>query len=432
MDYPVPEQNNRIGVHYFPDTVHYREADLNIWIPEMKKMGVQWVTLRAPLKRAIPEDFIRGVIAAGIEPVLHFRILPDRPPTLKAFSTLLESYASWGVRYIALFDRPNLRSSWSPITWTQPSLVERFLDILVPLINRVVDFGMYPVFPPLEPGGDYWDLAFLRTALPSIERRTRSRVMNRMVIGVYAWADDHPLDWGTGGPERWPGAQPYETPEGQEDQTGFRVFEWYKAETNAAIGRTLPMIMMGMGVRKPSPDHASENLTIAKLMARDEVEGQEPIPEEVIGGNFWLLAAGQDSPYSRQGWYRLDGRAPLPIVQRLVEAEKKRIEAPLRSESSEATEDVAHIEAKCMCKVGEEGKKKHYLLMAPDGSINGYPMDVFWNYVNKNKPTVGFSVVEAMEADKVTLAGNPNVYEIDVVDRLRNSGCQIEIFNGMA
>ena len=66
---------------------------------------------------------------------------------------------------MVLFDRPNLRANWPAAAWAQSNLVERFLDVFQPLALAAVQAGLIPVFPPLEPGGDYWDTAFLRSCL---------------------------------------------------------------------------------------------------------------------------------------------------------------------------------------------------------------------------------------------------------------------------
>jgi hypothetical protein len=66
--------------------------------------------LLAPSNRAIPEFFIRSLIHANIEPVLHFHLPLTRKPELSNLSLLFNVYAEWGVRYVALFDRPNLRA----------------------------------------------------------------------------------------------------------------------------------------------------------------------------------------------------------------------------------------------------------------------------------------------------------------------------------
>ena len=69
----VPRAETRLGFHYFNDNFHYREADLQTWLPEVKALGGSWLTLIAPNDRAIPESFVRGLINANIEPVIHFR-----------------------------------------------------------------------------------------------------------------------------------------------------------------------------------------------------------------------------------------------------------------------------------------------------------------------------------------------------------------------
>jgi len=60
--FDFPQTRTRLGFHYFPDTLHYRELDLQAWLPEILGMGASWLTLIAPKDRAIPEDFIRTLI----------------------------------------------------------------------------------------------------------------------------------------------------------------------------------------------------------------------------------------------------------------------------------------------------------------------------------------------------------------------------------
>ena len=66
--------NNRLGLHYFPDTLHYRVRDLEVWLPQLSQMGIHWLTLLAPLERSIPEYFINGLLTSGIQPVLHYQL----------------------------------------------------------------------------------------------------------------------------------------------------------------------------------------------------------------------------------------------------------------------------------------------------------------------------------------------------------------------
>ena len=52
----------RLGFHYFPDTLHYQNSDLNKWLPILQELGASWITLIAPIQRAIPESFLKGLI----------------------------------------------------------------------------------------------------------------------------------------------------------------------------------------------------------------------------------------------------------------------------------------------------------------------------------------------------------------------------------
>ena len=143
-------------------------------------MGVRWLSLLSPTNRAIPEVFITGLLENGIEPIVHLGQALTR--NKHEFEVLLSSYAAWGVRYVALFDRPNMQSSWTGENWVQQQLVNRFLDTFIEYAEIVCQLGMCPILSPLEPGGDFWDTAFLRSALQGIKDRGRQRLLSRLVM----------------------------------------------------------------------------------------------------------------------------------------------------------------------------------------------------------------------------------------------------------
>jgi hypothetical protein len=316
--------NNRIGLHYFPDTLHYRMRDLEVWLPHLSQMGIGWLTLLAPLERAIPEYFLNGLFSSGLQPVLHFQIPTQASALSDGFRLLFSNYARWGVQYVTLYDQPNSRSNWSPAAWAQMDLVERFLDLYVPLAESALDEGLIPIFPPLEPGGDYWDLSFLQSALRGLQSRGQNRLLDKLALGAYAWTGNRPLEWGAGGPERWPQAVPYNIPTDCEDQRGFRIFDWYLAVSQHELGKRLPVFLLRAGSipndqhdpTSGEPDylaHAEQNLTIARLLANETVEGCSPVPQEIKAGNFWLLAAHEKSGLAGQGWFRTE-EEKLPVV----------------------------------------------------------------------------------------------------------------------
>ncbi len=157
---PILTQRNRLGFHYYPDTLHYRNADLEIWLPELTALGASWLVLKAPADRAIPENFIRGLIQAEITPILQFDLPLAKPVPSIDLEPLMLAYARWGVKAVLLFDRPNSHRVWPPYFWVQEDLVNRFLERFIPLANLTLRAGLLPVFPALEPGGGYWDTAF--------------------------------------------------------------------------------------------------------------------------------------------------------------------------------------------------------------------------------------------------------------------------------
>jgi len=326
MQNPSPSSVNRVGIHYFPDTLHYRLQDLETWLPEMLRIGASWTTLLAPAERAIPEYFLKGLLSANIEPVLHFQLPTNQIPNRESFRLLFSNYARWGIRHVALFDRPNLRVNWHSSSWAQTDLVERFLDHFLPLAEVALLEGLTPVFPPLEPGGDYWDLSFLRSALRSIRRRTGDRFINKMVLGAYAFTGKNPIDWGFGGPERWSGVHPYFTPKGTQDHLGFRIFDWYLAVSEQELDRRLPIILLRagslpedyIGIHNSLMDgikHAEVNLSLARLLngEMDQSSEKEPIPPQVLACNFWLLVAQEQNIYEGQAWFQ-SGNVEMPVV----------------------------------------------------------------------------------------------------------------------
>jgi hypothetical protein len=328
--FPTPNNNTRLGFHYFPDLDHYSERDLRTWLPELKSLGASWITLIAPADRAIPEPFLRGLIEEDIEPVIHFPLSFESFPTARDLAFLFNNYARWGVNYVVLFDRPNIRCVWPKSAWAQTHLVERFMDYFVPLADIALQSELIPVFPPLEPGGDYWDTAFLRSTFGSLLRRGQTELIDRLVLGAYAKAGELPLNWGSGGPEHWPSARPYFTPPGSEDQLGFHTFDWYISITKAVLDKTIPVLLFKAGSRPMSQHksklknmdantHSLRNLAIAKSLIagnqpdslsyldKSTIDALDTIPSQVLGCNFWLLSTSSQSPHLQHAWFRPDG-----------------------------------------------------------------------------------------------------------------------------
>jgi len=398
---------NRIGFHYFPDNQHYQQRDLKNWLPELQQLGAGWLVLHTPVTRALPEGFIKGLLQGNIEPILHFQFSPEEMPPAEDFMLLFNVYARWGVKYAILFDRPNMQRSWGRSSWAQSDLVERFLDLYLPLAEACLKAELTPFFPPLEPGGDYWDTSFLKAALEGMQRRGHQALLDKLILGVYTWTRDQPLNYGKGGPEQWPGTRPYLTPKGEEDQRGFRIFDWYNTITKSVLLEPRPIFLLGLG----SPDDAEKTFQIAQLLCGETIQDLEPIPEVVLGGAFWLLAASEESPHLHQAWYQ-PNKEVCPIVEQMLQwqASNPKNTSPTPSES--------HLIS-------------HYVLLpAYEWGIPDYHLDALRPYIKTHQPTIGFSVSEAAKAKRVTVIGSEEEYPEKELRQLRSKGCIVERIQG--
>ncbi len=427
---PTPITPTRYGFYYYPDTLHYQDNDIISWIPELQALNASWLTLLAPLDRMIPESFIRTIIDHGIQPVIHMP-LPTQVERGIEPGELFTAYASLGIRYLVPFDRPNLIRNWSPSNWARNNLVERFLDLYIPVAETARQAGLIPGFPPLEPGGDYWDTAFLYSALQGLQRRGLSALLDQLVLTAYAWPGNRSPNWGAGGPERWPQTRPYQTPQNSEDHLGFRIFDWYLAICNAALGVTRPILLLGAGSRigdQPDPNspavdvhaHTWQNMTLVRLMS-GPTQDYDPIPPEVLACNFWLLSASAEHPEIENAWYRPD-HSQLPIVQTIKDWVANRSIAPktLSKMVPASSRDNAHARS-----------IDHYLLLPTrEWGEADWHLDAIRPFITKYQPTVGFSPHEASHAKKVTIFGGLSQVPDAVIDDLLAAGCIVEQISG--
>jgi hypothetical protein len=396
---------SRLGYHYYPDDRHFTQADLETWLPVLDSLGAQWLTLRASPERAIPEPFVRGLVGAGIQPVVHVPLSIARLVESN-LATLFTCYAQWGIQHVVVFDRPNLRASWDPSNWGRSGLVERFLDVMLPVLHAQRSSGLRPVLPPLEPGGDYWDTAFHGSLLEALARRGQSNLQAELTLAIYAWTFDRPLNWGAGGASRWPEARPYHTPEGCQDQRGLRAFDWYRSVAETSGLAHLPMLVIAGGALPNAADpaigadsHTEQNLAIARALQ------SEDIPPSLLNFAFYPLATDPDHTDHGAAWFPTL-EAPRPVVaafRRLAEL------APKNAVSA------------------TEKPIKHYLLL-PSGTGASFIQE--WEklaeFTAAHHPATGFSLEEARLAQQVTLAGDEESISPEVEYALRASGCRVQ------
>jgi hypothetical protein len=438
MSDQIPEKQNRLGFHYFADTQHYRETDLRAWLPELQSLGANWLVLIAPADRAIPEIFMRGLLEGGIFPILHFNTTLPTLQKNKDMQTLLANYARWGVRHAIFSDRPNTHQAWSAATWAQEDLVERFLDIFIPLAESAVQLGMIPILPPLEPGGSYWDTTFLQSLMQSLLRRDKSKLLDVLVVAAYAWTFGKPLSYGAGGPERWAGAKPYFTPADEEDQRGFQIFEWYNSAIDSVLGKSLPLILLGAGIpgndtaanvpEMSEAEHVTINMAIARALSGEDVPDPSAngktlnvLPEYILSVSLASLAATDEASSDRYAWFKPDAKV-MPVVGALRQWQSSRIAAYTPITAPKIKTNLQGENARVI---------GHYILLPSyEWGVSDWHLDVVKPYVKKYQTTIGFSIEEAKHAARVTVIGNTQSIPEETVDQLRLAGCLVERISG--
>jgi hypothetical protein len=408
----------QIGFHYFPDDVHYRAADLHAWLPELKALGARWLTLLGSLTRAVPEPFITGLKQAYIEPIIHIHTLPTENAAL---TSLLGTYARWGVRYVVFGHELNLRTQWPTAEWGQPNLVERLIERLTPVWRAQEAAGLEMVFPPLRAGGDYWDTAFLEAALAALQRQGRGELIQQLTFAVNLFSEGKPANWGAGGLHAWPAARPYATLPNTQDQRGFHLFDWYNEIITARAGQTRPLLCLAGGPRLGEAALTSENSAKANAAVQHATVTQEilnlveaaRLPANLVNINFWLLAAGAESSIAREAWYQPDG-TQVPAITALKQfAQRHAAKNPAR--------------AKFRPKTNHGKLFAHYLLLPTfEWGLSEWHWQKALEYVKLHQPTCGFSQEEAAQAERVTLFGNEQGLSLELEHQLQSIGCEVE------
>jgi hypothetical protein len=450
---PFPTRATRLGFHYYPDTLHYRDSDLQAWLPRLSALGASWLILKATPDRAIPEHFLTSLLQHGIEPILHYDLPLLNPPDPADLRPVLSAYAHWGVHSVIWFDRPNAWQSWTSCGWGQSDLVGRFLDRFIPYAAVTQQSGLNPLFPPLQPGGSYWDTSFLRTALQSLARRKQTHFLDHLVLSAYAWTHARPMNWGAGGPDCWPAARPYGLPSPYEDeresqdQCGFRIYDWYQAIAEAETGHRCPIVLLGAGVAsdpldrnalpQSNQDHTRTNLAIARLLAgADAAEPADPatvltpLADEVISCNLWLLAAASGSRFENQAWFTDSGCLPVVDSMRAwyvlphKKTAPKPAEKPLRKDYQPGKDNA-------QARINGHHPIHHYLLLPTyDFGVADWHLNVIKPFIKKHQATVGFSLAEAALAARVTVIGGEQSIPEETLEKLRQAGSIVERING--
>jgi len=403
MDHLTQEKtftSNKLGFHYFPDVEHFKTADSHLWTHKLQEINAKWLVIQNPKDRAIPEEFIRTFSEAGVSLVINFNEDVCSDVNFSHLTTLLNVYGKWGVKYAYLFEKPNLRSKWGDIKWNTYDIVEKHLKLFIPFAQLCVENRIKPVFSPLFPGGDYWDLAFIEKSLEGLAHTT-PQIKNNLVLSAFGWDWGRSIEWGSGGKNKWPKTKPFHKKQNTQNQQSFRTYEWYLELSEKVFGKKLPIIILEAGVpngcfAENSADiaHTDISFAITNLLNGKNVYDHQnpeqllsPIPPEVIGCNFFVLSAQTEKKYFPYRWFTPKG-FPLPPALTLG------LTSNVPILQTEKTPSQINIPIKQF-----QFKYRRYILFS-DSLKQDMPnlLEKLDPYIRKFKPHLGFSKVEAANA----------------------------------
>ncbi len=410
----------KIGFHYFQDLDHYQDKDLKLWQPELESLHAGWLVLKASPTHAIPEDFIRGLLLSGVQPIIHFDFQVNTDVRPEDLRILLSSYAKWGVKYVVFFNQPNMRSAWKPDTWSQGDLVERFLDRYIPFVRVAEQNGLIPVFPPLQPGGDYWDLSFLKKVLTLVKQRRSLDFISNLHIAVSSQTFNHPLSWGAGGKRNWKVPRPYSKTElGEEDHIGFNSWQWYADLVYSILEIDPKMFLFYFGssdIRTSvlDPKATFEELIDFALSPSEEAGRAADQKNNILGCLFWILSSSEEQVEGRTAFFDLSGQpknAAIPAYkQKLEQTRKQNLEYAVSDKLAEWIYPIDH----------------YLLLPSYDWGIPENTLDRIRPIIRDSRPTIGFSLIEATNARKVTIWNENGAFSVHDIEILRQAGCLID------
>ena len=422
--------SNRLGLHYFSDSLHYGEKDLKLWLPRLQQLNAGWLVLNAPTSRAIPEEFISEVAQAGIKPIIDFNLPLSQTTPWADLEVLLRAYGRWGVSHALLNRQPNKQSAWSIEDWRRPDLLQSFTRQFQQFAQLALDCGVKPVYAPLMQGGDYWDLSFLEASLKQLADESSSFLINNLSFSAYAWDQGKSIDWGAGASKVWKGVKAYQVPKGSQDQRGFRAFEWYQDVIQVMLGKKLPMLLFQAGV-SDDPQNGKKQTNIEKqgliyrlLNGENVYDPESPqrlinaISSDVKGCNFYLLSA-VDAAEREIAWFSADGSAQEP-AKRILELRQKNDQSKEKSPEPASVKDAGSY-------VFDHGR---YVLIAQ--SLKPRMQEILQKmhaYISRYKPMVGFSCEDAKKSAYILVIAYAQDFPQQEIEQLQSSGSLVRVIH---
>ncbi|CAG0977675.1 hypothetical protein ANRL3_01919 [Anaerolineae bacterium] len=274
--FPRPANDNGRGLHWFPTTYQTR-AVVDRFIPELKAMKIRWLVVLQGMNDwdLVTNDYlIDRLNAEGITVVMRI----DRQVGKMDWQRLgwiVARYRERGVRYIQLYNEPNVLEEWNT---SDPPTPEQFIAYWIQGAEVIAANGGFPGFAPMSPQRDDSDLVFFQAALEELKRLKRFDLANMMWVSVHNYGDFDGKHF---------------------SNDGFFRYRSYDALVKAVFGGSLPMIITEGGFT-----NAEQMTHLIAPMYQFVTKEREPF---LLAFAPWLIGnvvgGGHDARWESAAWF---------------------------------------------------------------------------------------------------------------------------------
>lgn len=436
-------KSKKLGFHYYKDAGHFDDPSLDYWLPKLQAAGTSWLVIYAPENGEIPENFIRRLRDVRIEPIVVLNYSISEPPAMPLFQQRMAYYHSVGIHMVQFFNRPNMKNAWSPEDWIKPDLVKRFTRLFADYAVTCVREKVIPLFPMLEPGGDYWDLAFLRSSVKVIHREYSESLLSNLVFSASAGLNRHPLEWNAGGPGAYPSSAPYT--DAQVDHRGFYLYAWYEDILRKELGKNVPILLMNAGMWDASAgifdvstrESKQQFLNILNMLQEITLKGESKIPSYILSCCLYKLPSTESLSMS------VSAAAPAPESIFGTREKSAGGEIPAAGDKKAGLKGVFSFSKliKSLKQVGTNiatiikqlgkfllqggGMKEYFLLPEVNSLFTEEQMNVIRQYIKLHKCASGSDLNEALASKNVIMIDDQALYPAYMLRQLQDRGCAV-------
>lgn len=436
-------KSKKLGFHYYKDAGHFDDPSLDYWLPKLQAAGTSWLVIYAPESGEIPENFIMRLRDARIEPVVVLNYSISEPPSMPIFQQRMAYFHSIGIHMVQFFNRPNMKSSWSAEEWIKPGLVTRFVRKFADYAIVCVREKVIPLFPLLEPGGDYWDLAFLRSSIKQIKKEYSESLLSNLVFSASACLNRHPMTWNEAGPSGIPASAPYS--EAQVDHRGFYLYSWYEDILRKEVGKNVPLLLMNAGLWDPASgifdvvtrESKQQYLNILNLLQEVTLKGESKVPSYILSCCVYKLPSAESLSASvpsenstTSNVFGLDTKSIIGDGKPFIGKLRGRLENLRNFNFIDLIKRVGTIIAtniKALGKIIFQGGslKEYFLLPEVNSLFTEEQQNVIRQYIKLHKCASGNDLNEALLSKNVIMIDDKALYPAYMLRQLQDRGCAI-------